>query len=283
MKGKFSKFKHSFKTHWKQFMDEGKTCIEEFKNPETRYKQIPNVFTASRLFAPFFIIPSAMSGNLPLTALFVTSFALTDAADGYFARKFNAASEFGRKLDALTDKLFAASLLIPLISFNPVLISLLTMESIISIINVNSQLNNNKPKTEYIGKVKTTALSLTILISYLSLMTHIPNFIINTFISSTIILQACSACKYYRDNLAKEELKKKETIKDNDLVQPNEDKKKELEKVIDLDAYRNSFEQLKGTILTSKEKAEELRRIREQLTYREIDEKAKVIKLEQQK
>ena len=40
-------------------------------------------------------------------------------ADGYFAKKFDAASEFGRKLDPITDKVFALSLLIPLAVSNP--------------------------------------------------------------------------------------------------------------------------------------------------------------------
>ena len=71
MKEFWHKMKLSFKQHWGQFMVEGKECINEFKNPETRKKQIPNLFTASRLFAPFFIIPSALLGNLPLTAIFV--------------------------------------------------------------------------------------------------------------------------------------------------------------------------------------------------------------------
>ena len=143
MKEFFIKMKKSFKHHWGEFMKEGKICLEEFKNPETRKKQIPNILTASRLFAPFFIIPAALLGNLPLTGIFVAAFALTDAADGYFARKYEATSEFGRKLDALTDKLFAASLLIPLLFTNPALLTVFTMEGVISGVNVYSQLSNN--------------------------------------------------------------------------------------------------------------------------------------------
>ena len=102
-KDMYIKDKESFKKNWTIFVSEGKNCINEFKNKETRHKQIPNAFTASRLFAPLFIIPSALSCNLILTALFAGGFAFTDACDGYYARKYNAQSEFGRELDPITD------------------------------------------------------------------------------------------------------------------------------------------------------------------------------------
>ena len=228
MKDFWLKMKESFKHHWGEFIKEGKTCVNEFKNPQTRKKQIPNLFTASRLFAPFFIIPTALSGNLPLTAIFVTTFALTDAADGYFARKYNATSEFGRKLDALTDKLFAASLLFPLIPTNPALLTVLTMEAVISGINVYSQLSDNTPKTEFIGKIKTVALSGTIVLNYVAMLTSINPIFLDIAMYSTVTLQMVSAAKYL-DVVATKEREKGEaeyqhsiTIEQNDN---GEDKK----------------------------------------------------------
>ena len=110
-----------FKKNWQPFKEEGKKCIKELKNKETRKKQIPNLLTASRLLSPIFIIPTALSGNIMKTFMFTTLFAATDALDGHFARKYNSTSEFGRELDPLTDKIFALSLLIPLLTFNPLL------------------------------------------------------------------------------------------------------------------------------------------------------------------
>lgn len=278
MRNKLPKKENTFKTQWKQFMDEGKICFQEFKNPNTRYKQIPNMFTASRLLAPFFIIPSVLVGNLPLTAIFVTGFALTDAADGYFARKYNATSEFGRKLDALTDKLFAAALLIPLTVINPTLLPLLAMEGVISAINVKSQLNNNVPKTKYIGKIKTAALSVTIGLNYINLIANIPSILLAVSSTSTLILQGCSATKYYCTNRSKEIIKHKKEIEET-KTEISSIEESEQSKLVDFKQYQQSDE-VKNPSLSAKERAEELRKIREQLTYRdEQQEKVKEKKI----
>ncbi len=278
MRNKLPKKENTFKTQWKQFMDEGKICFQEFKNPDTRYKQIPNMFTASRLLAPFFIIPSVLVGNLPLTAIFVTGFALTDAADGYFARKYNATSEFGRKLDALTDKLFAAALLIPLTVINPTLLPLLAMEGVISAINVKSQLNNNVPKTKYIGKIKTAALSVTIGLNYINLIANIPSILLAVSSTSTLILQGCSATKYYCTNKSKEIIKHKKEIEET-KTEISSIEESEQSKLVDFKQYQQSDE-VKNPSLSAKERAEELRKIREQLTYRdEQQEKVKEKKI----
>ena len=278
MRNKLPKKENTFKTQWKQFMDEGKICFQEFKNPNTRYKQIPNMFTASRLLAPFFIIPSVLVGNLPLTAIFVTGFALTDAADGYFARKYNATSEFGRKLDALTDKLFAAALLIPLTVINPTLLPLLAMEGVISAINVKSQLNNNVPKTKYIGKIKTAALSVTIGLNYINLIANIPSILLAVSSTSTFILQGCSATKYYCTNRSKEIIKHKKEIEET-KTEISSIEESEQSKLVDFKQYQQSDE-VKNPSLSAKERAEELRKIREQLTYRdEQQEKVKEKKI----
>lgn len=278
MRNKLPKKENTFKTQWKQFMNEGKICFQEFKNPNTRYKQIPNMFTASRLLAPFFIIPSVLVGNLPLTAIFVTGFALTDAADGYFARKYNATSEFGRKLDALTDKLFAAALLIPLTVINPTLLPLLAMEGVISAINVKSQLNNNVPKTKYIGKIKTAALSVTIGLNYINLIANIPSILLAVSSTSTLILQGCSATKYYCTNRSKEIIKHKKEIEET-KTEISSIEESEQSKLVDFKQYQQSDE-VKNPSLSAKERAEELRKIREQLTYRdEQQEKVKEKKI----
>lgn len=186
-----------FKKNWQPFKEEGKKCIKELKNKETRKKQIPNLLTASRLLSPIFIIPTALSGNIMKTFMFTTLFAATDALDGHFARKYNSTSEFGRELDPLTDKIFALSLLIPLLTFNPLLIGTLGLELLISGINLHSRLNDNKPKTNWIGKIKTGALSLTILLSYILMLLHQPSTLITQLIKLTMLLQASAAVKYY--------------------------------------------------------------------------------------
>ena len=268
MKEFFSKMKDSFKHHWGQFVDEGKKCFAEFKNPSTRKKQIPNLLTASRLLSPIFILPAALSGNLLLAGIFVGIFASTDAVDGYLARKYNSTSEFGRKLDALTDKLFAGSLLIPLVFYNPTLLLTIIMEGAISVINVHSQLNNNNPKTEYIGKVKTAALFGTVALNYLSLALNIPNTILNIALGSTLGLQTISAAKYLNIAVQKEKDKKKKKVYSAPAIELIEEPEKaaELAETLGLKPSITATTSLeKSQELSPEERARQLREIREQI------------------
>lgn len=268
MKEYLTKMKSSFKKHWGQFVDEGKKCIAEFKNPATRKKQIPNLFTASRLLAPIFILPAALSGNLLLAGIFVGIFASTDAIDGYLARKYDSTSEFGRKLDALTDKLFIGALLVLPSIYNPVLLSTIVMEGIISAINIHSQLNNNNPKTEYIGKIKTAALFGTVALNYLSLAFHIPNAVLNIALGSTLGLQTISAAKYLNIAVQKEKDKKKKTDFEEPLINRIEEPEQaaELAETLGLKpSLTATTSSKKPQELSPEERARQLREIREQI------------------
>lgn len=174
-------------------------ALKEFKNKSTRKRQIPNILTASRLFSPIFIIPSALSGNLILTAIFTIMFALTDAFDGYLARKLNCSSEFGRRLDAITDKVFAGSLLIPITILYPLTLIIFILELVIAFINIDSQIENKDPKTNFIGKIKTCLLYPTIILAYLNTIVSINTIFLNSFILITVILQVLASIKYYTD------------------------------------------------------------------------------------
>ena len=174
-------------------------ALKEFKNKSTRKRQIPNILTASRLFSPIFIIPSALSGNLILTAIFTIMFALTDAFDGYLARKLNCSSEFGRRLDAITDKVFAGSLLIPITILYPLTLIVFILALVIAFINIDSQIENKDPKTNFIGKIKTCLLYPTIILAYLNTIVSINTIFLNSFILITVILQVLASIKYYTD------------------------------------------------------------------------------------
>lgn len=272
LKKKCQDDKESFLRNWKVFVMEGKKCIKEFKNKETRHKQIPNAFTASRLFAPFFIIPSALSGNLILTMLFTGGFAFTDACDGYFARKYNATSEFGRELDPITDKLFAGSLLIPLCILNPVMIANFFLEAIISVINMHSRLNDNKPRTTIVGKIKTGFLSLTMLISYISMMTFINPTIIASLIAITGTLQAITATKYYTNYKKDEEIKElKNLASDESFLYNNEENEKELSNKKEIIINKKEIKEINNDLSIS-EKLEQLNSLRQELVPSEKTE-----------
>ncbi len=128
------------------------------------YKQwIPNILTASRIIMTPIIITLGILKNIPIVIILTTIAALTDFIDGKLARKWNVVSEFGAKLDAVADKVFAIGLCISLTSILPIVWILVILESILAICNLIFHYKSHKTQTLWIGKVKTTGLFITIL------------------------------------------------------------------------------------------------------------------------
>ncbi|MDD2435302.1 MAG: CDP-alcohol phosphatidyltransferase family protein [Bacilli bacterium] len=233
------------KEMWAKVKADFKNSFNDLKHKETRKKQIPNLLTGSRMFAPLFIAPAALSGNFLLAGILTAGFAATDAFDGYFARKYDAISEFGKDLDPFCDKIFAAGLIVPLVFIYPNLLFNLGLEAVISKINYTSKIKGNVPRTNMFGKVKTASLSLLLVSGYLANSMHIPSFIIPSLTVVTTVLQLLTAKSYYQKYLADEE-KKKEIIKKDEINKPEE--KKTLEKTKAMNNKSNNhheIEQLK--------------------------------------
>ena len=72
-------------------------------------KQIPNFFTFIRIIAIPILWLLSFSQSQFLFVIIFTLASLTDAFDGYFARKLRVASKAGSKFDSLTDDLFGLS------------------------------------------------------------------------------------------------------------------------------------------------------------------------------
>ena len=102
-----------------KYKEQIKEAIEDLKTPGRRHKQIPNILTLSRMLSPLVIIPNALLGNSQEAMKLAAFFGLTDLVDGFIARKFNLSSPLGADLDALTDKLFAGTLLLTGAVSNP--------------------------------------------------------------------------------------------------------------------------------------------------------------------
>ena len=79
-------------------------------------RQFANILTLSRLFSPFVLLPLYYLNKHTLFIIMIIIFCLTDTFDGYFSRRYNAISLFGKYLDAFVDKIFVATLLIPILS-----------------------------------------------------------------------------------------------------------------------------------------------------------------------
>ena len=71
----------------------------------SRRSHVPNLLSATRIVLMPAVLLTAMGGLKPWFIGLLIAGLLTDAFDGYFARRFHAQSELGRKLDSFADYL----------------------------------------------------------------------------------------------------------------------------------------------------------------------------------
>lgn len=180
---------------------------KEFKsiNKKEIKRQIPNLLTLSRGLAPIVIIPAILFNKLYFVIILLNIFVLTDFLDGKIARKYNLVSEFGVKLDAVCDKIFAISLIIPAIINHGIFIFNFVMEIAISYTNLLSYSKGNNPRSTIIGKIKTALLSLTLILAYIPNMNNLVIFIFSLI---TIICQVITLIKYINTDMEMDKKKK---------------------------------------------------------------------------
>lgn len=180
---------------WKKYYNELINSIKAFFHGDFK-KQFPNMLTFSRMLAPIVIIPLALFRLHNLTIIFTVLFATTDAFDGYLARKWGVVSALGKDLDAFVDKIFAVTLLVAISLIYPILLILVVFEFIIAIINGIETYKDNKPKTIIIGKFKTIALSMLIILFMMNVYFDVPNYILYIIFTITVVLQVFTTLGY---------------------------------------------------------------------------------------
>ena len=176
-------------------------------------KNLPNVLTISRivLLAPLLIMIYLPNDQLNLISviLFIL-IALTDFFDGFFARRQNITSEFGKMLDPIADKLLVVGVLIILmikgiiedLSILPALL-IIFREIFISGLREFAANRNSHASIDVsqVGKLKTAIqmLSLLLILSSLVLknLTILLNFGI-IFLWISMVLTLISGYKYYK-------------------------------------------------------------------------------------
>lgn len=170
------------------------------KDKERKKRQIPNVLTLIRgIIAPITIIPAVISRNLYLAFTLIALCALTDSFDGWYARTYNAQSEFGALLDAICDKLFVLTLAFPLVFvYTKWVIGILILELIISIINSYIKLRGYNAHSSILGKIKTVVLDISIAICYFNFIVKVPEVILGIFTIMANILQILCVIDYYK-------------------------------------------------------------------------------------
>ena len=188
------------KEYWQYFIQNVKIVIADLrsKDKERRRKQIPNTLTLIRGFlAPFTIIPAVLNKNLYLAFALIAICGLTDCFDGWYARKYNAQSEFGADLDAICDKLFVLTLTFPLaFEYTSWIVLILVLELIIALINSLYRIKGIDARSSIIGKVKTVVLDCSIALCYLDYLINIPDLAITIVTVLTNLMQLITIIGY---------------------------------------------------------------------------------------
>lgn len=200
--------------------------IKNFINKKI-IKNIPNLLTWTRIIACLVAASLFVIGNIHAALGFYVYGAVSDLLDGFAARKLNAISEFGRKLDTVSDKLYAGSLLIPSILCGNLIMAIpLALELVISGINLKGQKKGIKTETQRVGKIKTVALFPTMIVGLLSTLDPAFLILLWPMMIVTTNLQYNSIITY--NNVLNEKLEEKnnrvevlveEDIKDNNVAE----------------------------------------------------------------
>lgn len=157
---------------------------------------IPNILTLSRIILTPIIIILGITKNYKLAIILIAIAAITDFFDGKLARKWNSVTEFGAKLDAIADKIFAIGLIACLINKSNLFIALLIFEIIIGLFNFYSYHKTKNIKSLMIGKIKTALLFITVIVGFCSVFFNLFDNIINGFIICTLNIQVLSLISY---------------------------------------------------------------------------------------
>ena len=128
---------------------------------------LPNLLTLSRipiLFGVVGFLYLSFSGSSSLAFVLFIIGALTDWADGYYARKQGLVSNFGKLMDALTDKVFMVGLFISLLVIGilpewtlPLLLLILSREFLITGLRLVAASDGVVLAAEKSGKHKTVS------------------------------------------------------------------------------------------------------------------------------
>ena len=171
---------------------------------------LPNKITIFRIcMIPFFVFFLLMDtipfGNYIAAVLFVIA-CLSDAADGYIARKYHLITNFGKFMDPLADKLLVCSALIcfielDLVSAVPIIV-IIAREFIISGFRLVASDNGVVIAASYWGKFKTTAQMIMCILFIVHIENPVFAVLEQIFLYVSVALTIISLVEYIIKNKA---------------------------------------------------------------------------------
>jgi len=169
---------------------------------------LPNKITIFRvcmipLFLIFLLVPGITAGKYIALVIFIVA-CLSDALDGYLARKNNLVTNFGKFMDPLADKLLVSSALIAFIDMDLipawVVIVIISREFIISGFRLVASDNHVVIAASYWGKFKTTAQMILCILLILNWDGAVFNVLEQIFIYISLVLTVISLVDYVFKN-----------------------------------------------------------------------------------
>ncbi|MFU0828757.1 MAG: CDP-diacylglycerol--glycerol-3-phosphate 3-phosphatidyltransferase [Lachnoclostridium sp.] len=169
---------------------------------------LPNKITIARVFMiPVFLcvylIPGIPYGNYIAAGIFIAA-CLTDALDGYLARKYHLITNFGKFMDPLADKLLVCGALICFVELNLVpawiIIIIISREFIISGFRLVASDNGVVIAASHIAKFKTTAQMIMSVLLIVNFDYPVFNLLEQIFIYLSFILTVLSLIDYLYKN-----------------------------------------------------------------------------------
>ncbi len=166
---------------------------------------VPNLLSMLRLCLIPLFIALYLNGHDLVTAVVLVLSGLTDLADGWYARSFNAVTDLGKALDPVADKLTQAAMLFCLASRYPAMtvpfLLLVVKEALVGISGLAVIRKTGRVLgAVWHGKV-TTLMLYTIMILHL-VWQDMPLPLSNTLIGITVAMMVLSLVLYAMRNIS---------------------------------------------------------------------------------
>ncbi len=165
---------------------------------------IPNILSFFRivLIVPF--VYFFLEKNYVLAAVMLILSGLSDACDGFIARKFNQVTELGKMLDPIADKLTLIAIMVCITIFSPIVLPVmivLILKDVIMIIGGSRLVKTGiaPPAAKWYGKLGTFMFYISVcLIVFLKAAFNYENDILSvTLLSVTSVIMIFALIKYF--------------------------------------------------------------------------------------
>ena len=164
------------------------------------HKNFPNILSFVRILMAPVIVVLMLEQDIyyRIISFFIILFvSLTDVLDGYYARKHNLISDFGKYLDPVADKFFVLSVLFTLHYILAhciplwIILMIFLRDIFVTILRTISSKKGFKFKTSRLAKNKTLVQIITIYIIFLSLILNESNIYIIDYSIFYYVMLVC--------------------------------------------------------------------------------------------